>query len=165
MKTVRRLGKYVLVYLPEHPKAMKSKNWDGWVYEHIVIAEEDLGRALNDDEEVHHLDLNGANNSPNNLLVLTSSGHAKLHRWLARIKYKPELSIEVRCEICEKPLKLKQRHYCSETCHLSGREKNSKMHGVDKKDVLIKLKTRPMISVCKDYNMSDNGLKKWLNKK
>jgi len=165
MKTVRRIGGYVLIYRPEHSKAMRSKNWDGWVYEHIVIAEEDIGRPLREDEDVHHLDLNKANNAPKNLLVLTKSQHGKLHRWLSSIKYVKTSFEDKRCEVCAKPLMLKQKNYCSVSCTLAGYKIKSKMHGVEKADVLLKLKERPMNSVCKDYNISDNGLKKWLQRK
>ena len=40
---------YVLLYLPDHPRAMSN----GCVYEHIVQAEKKLGRFLSDKEVVH----------------------------------------------------------------------------------------------------------------
>lgn len=44
-------------------------------YEHILMAEDMLDRKLKPGEEVHHLDKNRTNNSPDNLLVL-SGWHA-----------------------------------------------------------------------------------------
>ena len=71
MKNTRTLNGYVVVYAPNHPKAMQSHNWKGYVYEHILVAEEDYGRSLLDNEEVHHLDSNRSNNSPSNLIILS----------------------------------------------------------------------------------------------
>lgn len=173
-KTKRILNGYIVIYMPEHPKAMKSKNWDGWVYEHIVVAEKELNRPIRKDEDVHHLDLNKSNNSSGNLLVLTRSAHRKLHLWLIKIGYKGGDSVganvydnksAVRCAICEFPLRLKQKEYCSTDCWIIGRENKSVMKDVLVHEVKQKLETRPMYSVCKDYGISDNGLKKWLERK
>ncbi|MSS85329.1 HNH endonuclease [Actinomycetaceae bacterium WB03_NA08] len=51
-------------------------------YEHRVVAEAELGRALQPGEIVHHIDCNKRNNHPDNLMVLTQSEHAALHAWL-----------------------------------------------------------------------------------
>jgi hypothetical protein len=81
-KKVRYLNGYRLIYLPDHPSAMTSLNWTGYVYEHIAVAESFLGRRLAKDEVVHHLDLNRSNNRTENLLVLLRSQHVKLHTWI-----------------------------------------------------------------------------------
>lgn len=41
--------------------------------------EEKLGRSLQPGEIVHHIDGNKRNNSPENLMVMTQSEHARLH--------------------------------------------------------------------------------------
>lgn len=65
------------LYLPDHPRAHKN----GYVYEHIVIAERSLGRPLYLEEVVHHIDGDVANNDPSNLEVLPSQAeHIRLHR-------------------------------------------------------------------------------------
>lgn len=67
---------YRLVHLPEHHRAWKT----GYVYEHIVVMEEKLGRPLNASEVVHHKDENKLNNVPDNLELMNNhSDHAKLH--------------------------------------------------------------------------------------
>lgn len=47
---------------------------------HRVVAEQMLGRPLNEGEVVHHKDHNRSNNDPSNLEVMTSSEHSSLHR-------------------------------------------------------------------------------------
>lgn len=49
------------------------------VYIHRYVAEQCLGRMLESEEHVHHIDRDEANNSPENLLVLSDSDHAVLH--------------------------------------------------------------------------------------
>ena len=75
------------LYIPEHPRATR----EGYVYEHLVIAEKVLGRSLKyikhshpDNEVVHHIDGNKRNNANANLLICTSKYHKSLHR---RITY------------------------------------------------------------------------------
>ena len=43
------------------------------------LAEMKIGRQLTPDEEVHHIDGNHLNNSPENLEVVTASEHSKIH--------------------------------------------------------------------------------------
>ena len=172
MKNNRTLNGYIVVYKPEHTKAMNSKNWKGYVYEHIIIAEEDYGRQIKDNEVVHHLDMDRSNNSPNNLIILDKKSHNKIHKWINRGAPLPKGSERIpvnsekpklRCGICNKPLKLKQRFHCSKHCMLLG--KKSKMDGVSLDNLLLELSNSPMYSVAKKYRITDNGLKKWLFKK
>ena len=78
---------YIEIYMPDYPKAKPN----GYVYEHIYIAEQMLGRPLKSNsrgdemtEVVHHINGIKSDNSPENLLVLESREHHKLHNAFAR---------------------------------------------------------------------------------
>lgn len=51
---------------------------------HRKIAEELLGRSLLPGEIVHHIDGDSTNNSPDNLLVLSSQGYHAHAEWILR---------------------------------------------------------------------------------
>ena len=65
---------FLLLINPWHP----NKVINGKVY-YRQVAETVLGRELDSDEEVHHIDENHSNHAIDNLAVLSSSDHAKLH--------------------------------------------------------------------------------------
>jgi len=71
---------YVLLYMPEHPRCNKS----GRILEHRWIMENTLQRPLRSDEHVHHLNGNRADNTKENLAVMTNGEHAKGHGVLLR---------------------------------------------------------------------------------
>ena len=58
----------------EHPRCTT-----GGVYQHILVAEQMLGRPLLDGERVHHKNGIRHDNRPENLKVLTHAEHARLH--------------------------------------------------------------------------------------
>lgn len=68
---------YVLIRKPEHPLA----DTRGYVYEHRLVAERMIGRALQPGEQIHHKDGNKQNNHPDNLQVMPSIHHHRVeHR-------------------------------------------------------------------------------------
>ena len=58
-----------------------------------------LGRDLDDDEEVHHIDENPLNNDLSNLVVMPKSEHVKLHGEEKRIIFEDKIMI---CPMCGK---------------------------------------------------------------
>lgn len=66
---------YKLIKKADHPNADKK----GYVREHVLLMTEKLGRLLNDDECVHHIDGNKSNNDMDNLIVMLKYDHKCLH--------------------------------------------------------------------------------------
>ncbi len=64
---------YIEILQKDHPRAKKNS---GYVKEHILAAEKQLGRYLKPNEIVHHIDFDKHNNSSENLWVCESR---KLH--------------------------------------------------------------------------------------
>lgn len=71
---------YKVVYMPNHPHARMN----GYVYEHILIAEQKAGRKLLPEEVVHHVDGNKLNNSPDNLMIFKNNVEHMKHHWKSR---------------------------------------------------------------------------------
>lgn len=67
---------YIKLYMPWHYRA----NQDGYVLEHIALAEQKLNRRLLPDEVVHHINGIKNDNSLDNLVVLTKEEHRNIHR-------------------------------------------------------------------------------------
>lgn len=67
-------GGYVWIYMPEHHRAS-----NGRVFEHILVAEEKLGRKVTRDEVVHHINHVKTDNRPENLEVVGRGEHVRNH--------------------------------------------------------------------------------------
>ena len=57
----------------------KDEGHNGWVSEHNLIAKWYNEVEIKDNEEVHHIDFNGKNNLPENLLIMGISEHRAYH--------------------------------------------------------------------------------------
>jgi hypothetical protein len=85
-KIKNRAG-YVLLTQPEHPRADIS----GYVFEHIIVAEQMIGRSLKwfgtgnpKSEVVHHINGIKNDNRPENLVIMTYASHMELHNEMRR---------------------------------------------------------------------------------
>jgi len=173
VKSVRILNDYRVMYMPKYHRAMTSENWEGYVYEHIVIAEEFLGRMLFEDEVVHHLDGDRSNNRKENLLVLSRAMHTKLHNWLDNGGVFKETEYVKRvnsgkskgvrtpnsfCKICEKTLQAKEKFYCSNKCRgLDFR----KVERPSKSQLKQDMDNISWLAMGRKYGVSDNAVRKW----
>lgn len=88
----RLINGYVAIYSPDHPRAGTNKA----VFEHILVAEKELGRHLEKDEIVHHINHVKTDNRPDNLEVVKRGEHVKNHfsepaQLRKRIKYLEKL--------------------------------------------------------------------------
>ena len=153
-------GKYLAVQRPLHHKARS----DGYVYIHQLQAEKKLGRKLNENECVHHIDENKYNNALDNIIVFkTKSDHAAFHSgcdiyldgdvWVAKA-HKKHI-----CPICKNNTKDIHADMCI-SCYLKKKSSN-----IPPKEILMDLILEyPMTQIGKMYGVSGNSVKKWCKK-
>jgi len=78
---INRFG-YVMVYMGRYGRK------DKYLLKHRMVAEQMLGRPLNEGELVHHIDGNKTNNEPENLFVCRDmSHHREINNYLERIAF------------------------------------------------------------------------------
>lgn len=104
---------YVEVYLPRHHRARGN----GYVFEHILVAEEKTGRKLKGEEVVHHINEDKTDNNPSNLRVMNRSDHSRMHS-----KNRPKTGVHLNCEHCQKEFYIKlsrlaRARFCSMECN------------------------------------------------
>lgn len=75
MKESKIAGR-IAVHVPDHPKANNS----GYILKSRYIMERKIGRFLETNEEVHHINGNKFDDREENLTILSKSDHAKLPR-------------------------------------------------------------------------------------
>lgn len=74
-RVTRTPAGYIMVWQPDHPA---SGRYGGWIQEHRLIMERELGRLLEADETVHHRNGVKDDNRPENLVVLLRGEHTKI---------------------------------------------------------------------------------------
>lgn len=78
MWTIEKLiskGDYNYVIVRDHPNATAN----GYVLHHRIVMENHLGRLLNNNEIVHHINSNKKDNRIENLEVLSNNDHCRQH--------------------------------------------------------------------------------------
>ena len=162
IKKVISKGDYDYALVPEHPNATKN----GYVLLHRVIMENHLGRLLNTNEIVHHIDKNKKNNDISNLQLMDRKEHCYHHsiehgRMWVRLKCpwcKEEFELERNKSFLKKPGK-----YNCTCCSTSCRGKLYRfiqMHGVTKQvETAI---SENLLSVYRKYITEDNSEETYL---
>lgn len=157
------LGQYKYVIDKAHPRA----NSEGAVYEHMIVAEEKLGRQLLPEEVVHHIDFDKLNNDPNNLMIFASNGdHSRFHMNGCNIN---ELQLnsngsyiypqsEFKCIDCGAEI-TRWGARCKD-CYHKHSQKVERPSSNELYNLLIEYKGN-FTKVGKMYGVSDNAVRKW----
>lgn len=100
--TVNHHG-YIIVKDPEHPAAKKN----GYVLQHRLVMEKELGRYLEPHETVHHKNGDRKDNRPENL-ELWSNRHPKGARTEDQVEWAKQVLQDYAPELLAKPKKLRR---------------------------------------------------------
>ena len=147
---------YIAYYYPQHHRAYGN----GCVYEHVLVAEEKLGRELKDGECVHHIDFNRKNNSKDNLMVFeTTADHSAFHGGLSAISrgdgvyYCPDKNNDCDlCPVCKKAMK----QHRAEMCRSCFNNRN-----IPSREILLSdMEIMPNTKIAKKYGVSDRAVGK-----
>lgn len=160
---------YPTIYNP----TSKHANRDGYMYEHAYIAEQLLGREL-DEEVVHHRDLNRSNNSIDNLLIFkTKSDHTSFHKHgcdenlLLRLDdgtYTINYLKKNICPLCG-GIKDKDAEKC-QACFRKAGAPNRKIqiNELTREQLKSLIRTQPFTEIGKMYGVTDNAIRKWCDR-
>ena len=95
----KRVGRYWYVWTNQHPRRTKAN----YVAEHRLIAEEMLGRYLERNEVVHHINGDPQDNRPQNLAVFQTNAAHLRHELTGKIpKWTPEGMERIRAGVRKK---------------------------------------------------------------
>lgn len=166
------LNGYPALYMPSHPRAYAS----GMVYEHILKAEEKLGRNLLPEEVVHHIDHNRINNSYENLLIFASQeDHGRFHATDENMEYlvkKENGSYTCPMENVKHLFKRTRARFCP-ICGRRNYHNNlyctdcvKKYHPysknkLEKEELKQLIRTTPFTTIGKQCGVTDNAVRKW----
>lgn len=117
VKKIIKKGDYNYCLVPEHPHCTKN----GYVLEHRIVVENQIGRILGANEVVHHIDGDKKNNRFDNLSIMNNIEHAELHG-----STKSQRLVLLRCPNCDKKFVKAKRNthlskggratFCSREC-------------------------------------------------
>ena len=157
---------YYQYYIPDHHLANKS----GLVYEHMMVAEDMLGRKLKEGEVIHHKDRNRLNNSFDNLMVFKTGGdHTAFHQGrdveldgdvyiaIGKYDYKNGAAKDA-CPVCGK-----EKYATAKLCLECARKEQAK-NIPSKEELREHLRDKSFLAIGREYDVSDNAVRKWCKK-
>lgn len=98
MKSIDSNG-YVRVRIPGHPRAHSN----GYVLEHVVVAEAALGKPLPAHAVIHHVNRNRQDNRPSNLVICEDHAYHRLLHRRADMLEECGHADWLRCTYCHQP--------------------------------------------------------------
>lgn len=135
---------------------------NGHVNVHREVAAQSIGRALNAEEVVHHIDEDKHNNDPENLIVFrTDADHRAHHEGMALIDHGDGTFSAERKEIqfCSCGKETTGKFFCF-NCELKNRAKNIPPRG----DLEAIIWEMPATKIAERYGVSDRMIGKWCAK-
>lgn len=113
-----------------------------------MVVEKSLGRLLEENEVVHHINGDKSDNRICNLAVLTRKSHAMHHATRYEDKF---------CEDCGTLLKDKRSSKCRKCRGISSR----KVERPSKDELSEEIKVKSFSCIGRKYGVSDNAVRKW----
>ena len=130
-------------------KMIKLVSWLGIVIMiifYVVIAE--------------YVDNKGTNqsvNKRNNNIFKEIIKHKPSEKELLKLRVKTEKKEEKFCKNCGRPLSSDRYEICQICVH----EKQKRCEWPTREILKEKIRTKPFLQICKEYNVSDNAIRKW----
>lgn len=146
---------YDATWCPNHARTIGNS---GCVYDHILAAEQMLGRSLTSEEVVHHIDENKSNNSFTNLIVFkTRADHSRFHKTGIKIKENDYyISPSNKCCDCGKEI-----YPESVRCEICSKVQLRKVERPTRAELKKLIRTKPFTQIGKQFQVSDNAIRKW----
>ena len=148
---------YNVIYMPEHHRSDNT----GCVYEHIVVAENKLGRSLNDGECVHHLNEIRNDNREENLIVFkTINDHTAFHNG-CDIELENDVYIAKPCKSKICPICGNYKDYHANLCLTCSVIARRKVDRPSKEELLNLITNMNFVEIGNLYGVSGNSVRKW----
>lgn len=161
-------------YLDEHFPSHPNSRTDGTIGKHRLVAEEILGRYLTKREVVHHLDGNGENNTPENIIVFaTKADHARFHALKQDINFLEKRKDETYaclkrvysyiCKMCNKTYNTKYKAKTKNTyCCLGCKHFGERRFVRPLREELEKMVwEKPLSHIAKQLGVGDRTISDW----